>query len=160
VIYGIWEGLFIVILLTSLILGILKGGFRTLTFFSAHLFPFVLALVFSPFLGELFITKSGIGLNSLFPIFLLVYFFPMLLLTQLVRVMYRKTNRDPKKKPSFLSCGSGFIMGILTGALFSFLFTWLILLQPWVHSEVIYGQGGTVFTHVAGLLQYFMRFYV
>jgi len=161
VIYGIWEAVFLGICLISLILGISRGGLRSLTFFSAHLFPCVLALVFSPWAGALFTAKTSLPLNSLFFVFLVFYLIPMILLTQLFRMLYFKKIRGAA--PGKLKGGSrlaGIPAGLLAGAFFSLLLTWLLLLQPWIALEKIYALGGTVFTYAAEILQIFMRFYV
>ncbi|MDC7222166.1 MAG: hypothetical protein PQJ60_00425 [Spirochaetales bacterium] len=159
-IYGLWEGVFLLIILTASFLGRWKGGLRTLTFFSGHLLPCVVALIFTPWLGALFIEKTGIGLGSLFPVFLLVYLFPMILLTQLLRVMYVKTKIANFAKKSFAWRLGGWFMGLVTGVYFCLFFTWLLLLQPWVGADVIFSLGGTLFSHSASLVQIFMRFYV
>ncbi|MDC7220095.1 MAG: hypothetical protein PQJ59_09155 [Spirochaetales bacterium] len=159
-IYGIWEGVFLFIILLSAFMGRWKGGLRTLTFFSGHLLPSVFSLVFTPTLATLFTAKTEIALPSLFPVFLLLYAVPMILFTQLLRVMYIKTKVYDLSKKSFKWRLGGWFMGMLTGVYFSFLLTWFLMLQPWISQDSVFSSGGTIFSHTAALLQYFMRFYV
>ena len=159
-IFSVWEGFFLVIILAGAITGTAKGGLRTMSFFSAHLLPCVAALVFTPSLGGIIVKKAELSLSSWFPLFLAVYLLPMVLLTQLFRALYAKSRSASPVKPGFSFRAGGFFMGLLTGAFFCLLLTWLLLLQPWVSDELIYGWGGTVFTHASRLLQVFMRFYV
>ncbi len=157
--YGIWEIAYLAICLLSLVLGWLRGGLRTFTFFSAHLFPCVLALVFSPWAGDLYVGKTSLPLGSYFFVFLLLYLIPMVLLTQLFRVLYGK-KPGGGRKISLPGRLGGFFAGLATGAFFSLLFTWILILQPWIGGDKIYALGGTLFTHAAAILQVFMRFYV
>ncbi len=159
-IFAPWEGLFLGVILISLILGTRKGGLRTMTFFAAHLFPFVFALVFTPSVGELIAEKAAISLSSWFPLFVPVYLLPMIILTQLFRVLYKKSLSGMGEKKGLVFRMGGFLMGLLTGVFFSLALTWLLLLQPWISRDLIYRWGGTVFNHAALLLQVFMRFYV
>ena len=156
----IWEVCFILIILLFTILGTVKGFLRTLTLLSAHLFSCALSLVFSPALTELFNRYMNWDLTTHFPSFTLVYLFPMILLTQLFRVMYKRNIQKNGRQITFSGRMGGFVTGLILAAFFCLLFTWILLLQPLISVESIYSMGGVVFNQSAHLLQYFMRFYV
>jgi uncharacterized membrane protein required for colicin V production len=120
----LWDILFLIILFFCLIMGIRKGFLRSLTLLSAHLFSCSLALVFSPTLTGLFNKYLEENLITHFPAFILIYLIPMILLTQLFRVMYKKNIQKNGKLISISGRWGGLVTGAASGG-FLLLFSYL-----------------------------------
>lgn len=153
----LWEILFLLILVPCLILGALKGFLRMVTLLAAHLFSCTLALVFSPDVTRVVNDRMDWDLNTHLYSFLILYLVPMILVTQLFRVLYGKAEKGPLLPPGR---AGGVVAGTLLGIFFCLLLSWVMLIQPFVPLGVVFSLGGFLFSRTTRILQFFMGFYV